>query len=302
VYDLVIMGDTTFGFQKTYELVPDAPPSMPWDEYERASVAEYLALIAGLGREDEALIHGFLERNPAFVPGAFSYPRSGHAPIHYGVFSKPRLSGEPGYIPDFLWLATATDQMYPMFVEIETPAKRWFTASGQPTAQWTQAYDQILNWKRWLKNPAQMQTWINSLNLPYPFNRGYEFHPQFVLIYGSATEFDERSELRSKRREMAQDDTFLMTFDHLRPDANADDFMTLRRDGRRVIAVTVPPTYRLRPIITEDILEVQGRIEAVQREARFSEERRRFLVERIPYWDAWLRTDKRGVIVSSDCE
>ena len=25
VYDLVIMGDTTFGFQKTYELVPDAP-------------------------------------------------------------------------------------------------------------------------------------------------------------------------------------------------------------------------------------------------------------------------------------
>jgi hypothetical protein len=93
-----------------------------------------------------------------------------------------------------------------------------------------------------------------------------------------------------------------MTFDHLRPDANADDFMTLRRDGRRVIAVTVPPTYRLRPIITEDILEVQGRIEAVQREARFSEERRRFLVERSPYWDAWLRTDKRGVIVSSDCE
>lgn len=32
--------------------------------------------------------------------------------------------------------------------------------------------------------------------------------------------------------------------------------MTLRRNGRRVTAVTVPPTYRLRPITTEDILEV----------------------------------------------
>jgi hypothetical protein len=302
MYDFFIMDETTSGFQKTYELISGAPPSMSWDEYERTSVAEYLALIAGPDREDEALIHSFLERNPAFVPGAFSYPSSGHAPIHYGVFSKPRLTGEPEHIPDFLWLATATDQIYPMFIEIETPAKRWFTVSGQPTAQWTQAYDQILNWKRWLKNPALMQTWINSLNLPYPFNRGYEFHPQFVLIYGSAAEFDERPELRSKRKEMAPDDTFLMTFDNLRPDANADDFMTLRRDGRRVTAVTVPPTYRLRPITSEDILEVQGRIEAVEREPRLTEQRRRFLMERIPYWDAWLRRDRRGVISVSDCE
>jgi hypothetical protein len=123
-----------------------------------------------------------------------------------------------------------------------------------------------------------------------------------VLIYGSASEFDERPELRSKRKEMAPNDTFLMTFDHLRPDANADDFMTIRRDGCRVTALTVPPTYRLRPITTGDILEVQGRIEAVQREPRLTEVRRRFLIERIPYWDAWLRRDKRGVIVSSDCE
>ena len=72
---------------------------------------------------------------------------------------------------------------------------------------------------------------------------------------------------------VAPDDTFLMTFDHLRPDANADDFMTLRRDGRRVTALTVPPTYRLRPITTEGILEVQGRIEAVQREPRLTEAR-----------------------------
>jgi hypothetical protein len=101
---------------------------------------------------------------------------------------------------------------------------------------------------------------------------------------------------------MAPDDTFLMTFDSLRPDANADDFMTLRRDGRCVTAVTVPPTYRLRPITTEDILEVQGRIEAVEREPRLTEERRRFLIERIPYWDTWLRRDRRGVIAASDCE
>ena len=56
------------------------------------------------------------------------------------------------------------------------------------------------------------------------------------------------------------------------------------------------------PPAVEDILKVQGRIEAVQREPRLTEERRRFLIERIPHWNAWLRRDRRGVIVNSDCE
>jgi len=302
MYDSDIMDGSDFGLQKTYALDPTAPPSMSWDDYAASSTEEYLGLINGPDRHDEAAIHRFFERNPSFVPGAFSYPRSGHAPIHWGVFTKPRLAGEPGYVPDFLWLATATDCIYPIFVEIENPTKRWFTASGQFTADWTQAHDQILNWKRWLKNPARMQAWIQSLNLPYPYNRGYELHPQYVLIYGSAKEFDDRPELRSKRKAAENEDTFLMTFDHLKPDANADDFLTLKREGQRVIAQTVPPTFRLRPTMNVDITEVEGRIEAVAREDRMTIERRKFLVERIPYWDNWLRNPGTGFFNTADSE
>ncbi len=275
---------------------------MSWDEYATSSLAEYRILINGPQRDDESVIHKFFELNPAFVPGAFSYPRSGHAPIHWGMFTKPRLSGDPVYIPDFLWLATATDAIYPTFVEIETPAKKWFTASGQPTAQWTQAYDQILNWKRWLKNPARMQAWIQSLRLPRQFGHDYEFHPQFVLIYGSAKEFDDRPELRSKRKMMVDDDTFLKTFDNLVPDANVDDFMTIRREGNRIVAVSIPPTFTVGPNVGEDVLAVEERIEAVERETRMSPERRAFLTNRIPYWDAWLKSPEMKVISTGDRE
>lgn len=288
--------------RKSYELALDAPSAMSWDEYARTAIAEYRALIAVVGREKESVIHEFFERNPSFVPGAFSYPRSGHAPIHWGVFSKPRLSGEPGYIPDFLWLATATDCIYPIFVEIETPAKRWFTASGQATSEWTQAHDQILNWKRWLKNPSKMQAWIQSLRLPSQFSHDYELHPQFVLIYGSAKEFEERPELRSKRKAMESENTVLITFDNLVPDANADDFMSLRRRGQRVVAITVPPTFRPGPNLGLDILDVEGRVEAVRRESRMTQSRREFLAKRIPYWDSWMKSGARGMISTGDRE
>jgi hypothetical protein len=112
------MGEELFGLQKSYELEVGGPK--PWKEYAAEPTQEYYRLISGPSRGDEAALHRFFELNPAYVPGAFSYPRTGHAPI-LGVFSKPRLTGEPGYIPVFMWLATATDRIYPIFVEIETP-------------------------------------------------------------------------------------------------------------------------------------------------------------------------------------
>ena len=63
-----------------------------------------------------------------------------------------------------------------------------------------------------------------------------------------------------------------MTFDRLRPDANADDFMTLRRDGRRVTAVTVPPTYRLRRI-DEDTSLVERAEERADRFVDYKDKR-----------------------------
>ena len=86
------MDGSDFGLRKTYTLDSAAPPAMSWDSYSAVATNEYHALITGPDKGDEEVIHRFFERNPAFVPGAFSYPRSGHAPIHWGVFTKPRLA------------------------------------------------------------------------------------------------------------------------------------------------------------------------------------------------------------------
>jgi hypothetical protein len=137
---------------KTYELSEDAPPAMSWNEYESSAMREWKELLKGPLASNEAAIHKFLEQNPSFIPGAFSFPTSGHYPIFGGVLTKPVLQGT--YIPDFMWLATATDQIYPMFIEIETPKKRWFGQRGQPRAEWTQARNQLVKWKSWIKNPA----------------------------------------------------------------------------------------------------------------------------------------------------
>ena len=146
--------------KRTYELVTNGPPAMPWEDYERTSLAEWRSLISGASYGDEALMHSFLERNPSFVPGAFSFPTSGHGPMYSGVFSKPPLSAVGMHIPDFLWLATATDIVFPIFVEIETPSKRWFTEGGQPRAEFTQARNQLVIWKQWFGNA------VNQLALP----------------------------------------------------------------------------------------------------------------------------------------
>jgi len=76
-------------FKKSYELVQDAPSALSWEAYERDALNEWNKLISGQHADDERMIHEFLEKNPSFVPGAFSFPTSGHGPVFGGVFSKP---------------------------------------------------------------------------------------------------------------------------------------------------------------------------------------------------------------------
>jgi hypothetical protein len=185
-------------FDKTYELVTNAPPAMPWEDYERTSLNSWQELISGPDQGNERVIHKFLELNPSFVPGAFSFPTSGHSPVYGGVFSKPPLAGIGMRVPDFMWLATATDTIYPMFIEIETPAKRWFTENGQPRSEWTQARNQLVSWKQWLNKPANRLVFLELYGIADEF-RYFEIQPQFVLVYGRRAEFDNNPELRGVR-------------------------------------------------------------------------------------------------------
>ncbi len=184
--------------QKTYKLEKNAPSAISWDEYEKDALRKWNELISGPESGDEGVIHKFLEQNPSFVPGAFSFPASGHAPVFGGVFSKPPLTGVGMRIPDFMWLATATDIIYPVFIEIETPEKHWFTKTGQPKAEWTLARNQIVTWKKWFNNAANKAVFLQNYGLSTEF-RYFEIKPQFVLVYGRRKEFDENPHLRGVR-------------------------------------------------------------------------------------------------------
>ena len=275
-------------FEITYELSGDAPAAMPWEEYQRRALNSWRDLIDGPRGNDEPSIHEFLEQNPSFVPGAFSFPTSGHYPIFAGVFTKPPLTGIGIRVPDFMWLAIATDTVFPMFIEIETPAKRWFTEDGQPRAEWTQARNQLVTWKQWLNKPANRLVFLELYGIAGEF-RHFDIRPQFLLVYGRRAEFDQNPELRGVRALQQGNDEYHVTFDRLTPDYNAQDFLTLRKERDQVVALVVPPTVRLGPGIAPSWLTVMGRPEAALRELRMSPERRAFVAERFVYWDEWVR-------------
>lgn len=280
-------------FDKTYQLIKDAPLALSWEDYERTALESWNDLIVGPRRGDERALHEFLERNPSFVPGTFSFPASGHGPVFGGVFSKPALTGIGIRVPDFMWLATATDIIYPVFVEIETPAKRWFTENGQPRAEWTQARNQLVTWKQWLNKPANRLVFVESYAINEEF-RHFEIQPQFVLVYGRRAEFDHNPQLRGLRALQQGDDEYHVTFDRLTPDYNARNYLTLRMEQGQVLAMVVPPTVRLGPAIARSWLPVMGRPAAALGEERMSPERRRFVADRFRYWDEWARSDGRS--------
>ena len=283
-----------------YKLIEHAPPAIPWEEYERSALRSWHEIIDGPQANNEQALHEFLEQNPSFVPGAFSFPTSGHGPLFSGVFTKPPLMGLGIRVPDFMWLATATDITFPMFVEIETPSKGWFTGSGQPRAEFTEARNQLVAWKQWLNKPTNRHLFLELYSV-LEGSQNDEIRPQFILVYGRRREFEERPEMRGVRANQQGTDEFHITFDRLTPDYNARNFLTLKMDRGHVTAVVVPPTIRLGPDLARTWLGVANRREAALRESRMSPERRLFVAERFAYWDDWARSGGQSWR-GGDCE
>ena len=285
---------------KTYRLERRPPNPMSWEVYERTATAEWQKILGGPATTEQD-IQGFLERNPAFVPGAFSFPTSGHGPIHGGVFARPALRSTVTRVPDFMWLATASDIIYPVLVEIETPAKRWFTAAGQPTAAWTQARGQLVEWKEWLGQPSNIRGLLDAFEVPSDY-RHHAIEPQFVLVFGRRAEFASRPGLRRRRALQRGPNEFHVTFDRIRPDRNASYCMTLRHGTAGIEATTVPPTIRLGPAHAHSWLHVRGREAAARAERRMSVRRREFVARRFSYWDSWAKRPDSNFCVMNDSE
>jgi hypothetical protein len=270
---------------KRYTLRKDAPPPAGWDAYASRTLREWEKLRSSPAASDEAAIHDFLERHPSMLPDIVG--PWWHSPFLSAVISKPQLPGLKTREPDFLIFAQNSGQLVPVFVEIEVPTKQFFTKKGQARAELVQALNQIQDWRIWLEVAGHREIFNRLYQLP-PRLQYKTFTPRYVLLYGSRAELEADDWRNAKRVKLEPPNGAIRTFDALAPSMFGRDLISVRCDADDgYTALYLPPTYRMGPYLADVQSSVKGKIAAVNRSPDFSRERKRFLQERLPYWDEW---------------
>jgi|LQYC01.1.fsa_nt_gi hypothetical protein len=170
----------------TYQIEVPPEPAISWKEYEHLILAEWDDLLGSNPAPTEREMQTFFEKHPSMVPGAFNIVgnQSGHYPWLCGLISQPPLPSYDRRIPDFMWISLNSGTEEPVLIEIEAPGKRWFTASGKPTAQLTEAMNQIAEWKSWFGIPHNIEAFKAFYGLNREAGSRRRFKPAYLLIYG----------------------------------------------------------------------------------------------------------------------
>lgn len=289
--------------ERSYEIRAGAPASMEWHDYEKIIFDRWDVI---LNSKVERTPQEFLEQHPCMIPGPFGLiGTSGHSPWPAAMISQPVLRGLSVRIPDFMWIARDSEKVSPILIEIELPHKKWFTKAGIQSSELTQARDQITEWMAWFEKPENVTLFHKMYNVP---DSPCTLKPFFLLIYGRRSEANRTEALQEKRASMRRPNELLMTYDRLIPQHDAREFLCVKIDDKGYRALTVPPTLRLGPDSAKYLAVIRDKSEAVARSPYLSEDRRKFLVDRFPYWDAWYARGQRagasgrGLMRSSDSE
>lgn len=286
--------------EKTYTMADKAPPPMAWDEYERRLKGEWQHVLDSA--ENEAVIQTFLEKHPCMIPGSSSMTMtSGHYPFPDAVISQPPLVGIGERIPDFMWLATSSLHFEPVLIEIETPDKKWFNSSGDPSNNFVQAHNQLAQWKAWFDHPENQMVFYENYQVPLLL-RQRKMKPSFVLVYGRRKEYENNNGLNRIRAELATDNEYLMSYDRLTPSSDVQYLFTVKKDSNGYRAIAYPPTYVLCPNLADRYSIVNNKEEAIDDCEWMSAERKEFIKSRFPYWEKWAKQDNRGTMCTGDRE
>ncbi len=286
----------------TYK-IESGPPAMSWDDYEEFLANEWKGLLNSKSPPTEAQVQTFLELYPCLVPGAFSISApSGHGPYLGSLITQPRLNGNSTRIPDFLWLASDSATFNPVFIEIESPSKRWFREDKCQRVQLTQAVGQLSEWVEWFRQEGHPAKFFDDFSIPGWLRSDRIFEPQLLLIYGRREEFLKRPELTQKRSRFSDLNHGSMTFDRLASDYNCRNFVTAKvRDGRYEV-IAVPPTLTVGPNFSERWLVLNGVEEAIMQNDMIKSDRKEFLCERLQYWRNWRSGGDLGIVNGNDIE
>ena len=263
----------------------DGPPPMPEAEYFETAMAKYHEVLESAAEEKP--LQTFFEEHPPLLPFAFP-DYTGHGAYLQALVSQPELAGLGARQPDFLWITRNSGEIRPVLIEIEKPTKRWATTgkNPQPTAELTQALNQLRQWRQWMNSPANVTIFLERYGVPQNW-RQRQFLPLYVLIYGRKDENPE--EIARLRTEHERPDQRLITYDHIRPESRQTHYISVKNDGVGTFrALHMPATAKLEPGEPEPWPKIRERVEMVERNTWISEHRKRYLIEdRIPSWDDW---------------
>ncbi len=288
-------------FEKKYIIEPDPPKAMDINVYIEKRDFEYRALLEN-DQAGELLFQSFFERNPAYLPGAFEVlGESGHYPFMNCLISQPKISDERIRIPDFMWLANDSLSFCPVFIEIEKPSKKQFRQDEVNRAEFTQAYNQINEWRAILSTPSGQESFYDRFSIDNR-TRQKVFKPQYVLVYGRRSEYENNEWLRKKRALIQQSDCVIMSFDRLQASRDVFDLVTCKVSNGIYNVLHIPPTFVYRPATASVLKDFNGFSSAISRIPDISDERRAFLQARFDYWMEYGKNDNLGILNAGDFE
>lgn len=175
----------SLGNPVTPDANPDRPLALAWQSYSDNVRSDWFSLLAREPEEDE--VQEFLELHPAMVPGGSGdVGPGGHHGSDLGVvFRQPRLKGAGrDFGPDFMWVTRSSSLITPILIEIEKPGKKWFRKDGRPTQHFTEAHDQLRDWRNWFATDGNPPIFRDQFLFLGDRHRNRALEPQFVLIYG----------------------------------------------------------------------------------------------------------------------
>jgi hypothetical protein len=202
-----------------------------------------------------------------------------------------------------MWVSTHSGAWFPTLIEIEKPGKKIFKKDKTPSSDFTQAHNQLNQWRSWFSYTTNQQLFAKQYGIPdYMLARTMQLH--MILIYGRRSEFENDHRLTRERGTLLHgEDEELMSFDALQADSFMTGALTIQGTGYgRYRAVNVPPVFRTGPRFAQRFLSIDGIDRAIDENPEFTEERSAFLKERIPYWKEWATTFGSRVMHPGDEE
>lgn len=267
---------------------------MAWERYVEMVKPRWQSLLDEAS-DDEAAFHLFFEQNPSFLPGPFGVgPNFNHGPLLDFVISEPVLPGLKRPRPDFLWLNKQTDRIFIVLIEIEAPAKRWFTKKGTPTADLAVPMKQMADWDQWFRKAGNVTQFQKLYWIRDNWWDRVPFEVHHCLVYGRRAEFESRDDNASIRRNLFAANVHPMTFDRLAPVREGHSLPSAVVRDNEFVARFFPPTFGIEPYRVElGIARLTDKNEALDRSPLMAEDRKGFLKKRFSYWEKWAENPGR---------